>query len=288
MITSKFNNFDSAQKSKKIFDIKEIKVKSCLNKSKLTDYVINPYTGCSHGCKYCYATFIKRFQNIKEAWGDFVYVKINCPELLEKELRKAKKGNIFMSSVCDCYMPIEEKYKITRKILEILSHDEFRNKFTVEILTKSSLVRRDFDIIKSINCELGLSVGIIDDKIAKIIEPEASLPSERIKTLKLAKEQEINVYGFISPVIPGITNLEEIFSKLDFCNYVWVELLNTKPSVISRLMPIIKRNFPIAIKDFDFAINNSEEYYKNISKKIRELEKKYNLKVREIVRHDKR
>src|SRR3989338_10413620 len=118
--------------------IKEIQVKSCLNKSKLTDYVINPYTGCSHACTYCYADFIRRFQNIKEKWGEFVYVKINCVEILKKELEKAKPGHIWMSSVCDCYMPIEEKYKLTRMILEtILKYGG--NKFTIEISTKSAL-----------------------------------------------------------------------------------------------------------------------------------------------------
>ncbi len=68
-------------------DIKEIKVKSCITKSRITDYVINPYIGCEHGCKYCYADFIKKFRNIKKQWGDFVHVKVNCPKLLKKELK---------------------------------------------------------------------------------------------------------------------------------------------------------------------------------------------------------
>lgn len=270
--------------------VKEIQVKSCLNKSKLTDYVINPYTGCSHGCKYCYATFIRRFQNIKEKWGEFVYAKINCPELLEKELEKAKSGNIFMSSVCDCYMPLESKFKLTRKILEILAKQKFKDKFKIEILTKSSLVKRDFDLLKELDCELGLSLGIIDDKIATIIELGASKPSERIETLKEAKKQGIKIYGFISPVIPGLSDLDKTFSKLKEvgCDYVWVELLNTKPSVISSLVPIIKNKFPEAMKEIEFAVNNEEEYYKKIEKQVLMLEKKYNLKVREIVRHKKR
>jgi DNA repair photolyase len=89
-----------------------------MNKSKITDYVINPYTGCQHGCKYCYATFIRRFQNIKEEWGEFIFPKINCPDLLEKELATNKPGVIWMSSVTDPYTPIEAKYQLTRKILE--------------------------------------------------------------------------------------------------------------------------------------------------------------------------
>ncbi len=265
--------------------IKEIKVKTCLTKSKLADYVINPYTGCQHGCKYCYADFIRRFQNIKEKWGDFCYIKINCPELLKKELEKNKPGHIWMSSVTDSYSPIEGKYKLTRRILEIIANSKYKDKFSIEILTKSSLVRRDFDLLKKLNVELGCSINTLDEKSSRIIEPLASSPKERIKVLREAKEQGIKVYGFISPVLPGITNLEELFKELSFCGYVWVELLNIKKSVLNRLMPAIKENFPDKIKYFEFAINNPKEYYNNVKKEVRLLEKKYKLKVKEIVIH---
>jgi DNA repair photolyase len=265
--------------------IKEIHAKTCMTKSKLSDYVINPYVGCQHGCKYCYAVFIKRFQSIKENWGDFVHVKINCPELLEEELSKTKPGHIWISSVCDCYMPIEGKYKLTRKILEMIAKSPFKNKFTIEILTKSSLVKRDFDLLKELNIELGMSINTLDSKIARIIEPFASPPLERIRTLREAKEKGIKVYGFISPVLPGITNLEELFKELNFCSYVWVELLNIKKSVLERLLPVIKKNFPDKMENFNYMINNYKEYCINIKKEVKELEKKYKLKVREVVVH---
>ncbi len=200
--------------------IKEIKCKNCMTKSKLTDYVINPYTGCSHGCKYCYADFIRRFQNIPEKWGDFVFAKINCVELLEKELVVNKPGHIWMSSVCDCYMPIEGKYKLTRRILETIARFPYKKKFSIEILTKSALVKRDFDLLKQLNVELGMSINTLNERDSRLIEPFASPPLERIKTLREAKEKGIKVYGFISPVLPGITNLRELFKELSFCEYV--------------------------------------------------------------------
>ncbi len=268
--------------------IKKVKCKNCMTKSKLTDYVINPYTGCQHGCKYCYADFIRRFQNIKEGWGDFVYAKVNCPELLEKELKKNRAGHIWLASVCDCYMPIEGKLKLTRRILEVISKSPYKDKFTIEILTKSALIKRDFDLLKNLNVEIGCSINTLDEKAARIIEPFASPPRERINALKEAKKIGIKVYGFISPVLPGITNLEELFKELAFCDYVWVELLNTKKSILERFMPTIKQNFPEKIKDFEFAINNPEEYFKNMEAEVKLLEKKYNLRVKEIVRHDKK
>lgn len=265
--------------------IKEINAKTCLTKSKLTDYVINPYTGCQHGCKYCYADFIRRFQNIKEKWGNFCYVKINCPELLEEELVKNKSGHIWMSSVTDPYNPLEGKYKLTRKILETISNSQNKNKFTIEILTKSALVKRDFDLIKKLNAELGCSINTLDPKFSKIIEPLASPPRERINILKEAKFKGIKVFGFIAPIFPGMTNLEELFKELSFCEYVWVEFLNLRKPILNRLMPFIKENFPEKLREFNTMFENPTKYYEEKKKEIKELEKKYKLKVREIIIH---
>ncbi|MFA4960666.1 MAG: DUF5131 family protein [Candidatus Pacearchaeota archaeon] len=265
-------------------NVKEINAKTCMTKSKLTDYVINPYTGCGHSCIYCYADFIKRFQNIPDKWGEFVYVKINCPQLLKKEIIKNKTGHIFMSSVCDCYQPTEEKFMLTRKILEILSTT---NKFSIEILTKSKLVKRDFDLIKKLNAELGMSASQLDNKVAKIIEPFASQPSERIQILKEAKEFGIKTFGFISPVLPGLSDLNEIFKEMKDAqvSYVWVELFNMRKSAVDKILPIYKQNFPTKLDDFEWAMKNQKLWHDKIRKEVEYLEKKYNLKVREVVVH---
>lgn len=265
--------------------IKEIYAKKCMTKSKLSDYVINPYTGCLHGCKYCYAIFIKKFQNIREDWGDFVYAKVNCPELLEKELKENKPGHIWMSSVTDCYSPIEGRYRLTRRILETISKSPYRNKFKIEVLTKSALVRRDFDLLKELDAEIGCSINTMDANISRVIEPFASLPKERIKVLREAKEHGIKVYGFISPVMPGITDLNELFSELSFCNYVWVEILNIKKSVLDGLLPVIEKNLPDKLPEIRYMIGNYYEYCEKIRKEAKELEKKHKLKVRDVVIH---
>ncbi len=265
--------------------IKEINVKNCLTKSKITNYVINPYLGCQHSCVYCYATFMKMFNNIKENWGDFVHVKINCPDLLKKELEKSKPGYVWISSVCDCYQPIEERYQLTRKILETIKNSPCKDKFELGILTKSDLVKRDFDILKQLNVEVGLTINTLEDKYSRVIEPNASLPKERLNALKQAKKEGLRTYGFIAPVLPGITDLEALFKELKFCDYVWVELLNIKKSVLDRLIPVIKKHFPEKLKDFEHMIDNYKDYYKGIKEQVEELEKKYNLKVRGLVVH---
>ena len=123
--------------------VKEIKANDYLTKSNLpaSDYVINPYIGCTHGCKYCYASFMKRFTGHKEDWGDFVDIKL-CNKKIN--LNKISKKSVFLSSVTDCYNQLEEKYKLTRHILEQLVNSDCY----LSISTKSKLILRDIDILK--------------------------------------------------------------------------------------------------------------------------------------------
>jgi DNA repair photolyase len=101
---------------------------------------MNPYRGCAHGCRYCYAPNIMRIP--RREWGRFVEVKRNIPKILSDELKKKKKGVVGISTTTDPYQPVEKKYKLTRFCLEqLLKHD-----FPVSVLTKSRLVSRDLDI----------------------------------------------------------------------------------------------------------------------------------------------
>jgi DNA repair photolyase len=181
--------------------IKEIKVKSVLSKSGIpgADYCINPYVGCFHGCRYCYATFMKRFTGHTETWGCFVDVKINAPEVLEKQLKRAEKGSVIISSVTDAYQPIEARYKLTRKCLEVL----LQRQFSVDILTKSPLVLRDMDLIKRFkDISVGITITTDDEGMRKVFEPNAPSISARINALKRLHENGINTYAFIGPILP--------------------------------------------------------------------------------------
>ena len=97
--------------------IREVQAKSILSKSGIPGvmYCVNPYVGCAHACIYCYATFIMRFTGHTEKWGSFVDVKTNASELLNKQLKRAQRGTVMLSSVTDPYQPAETKYKLTRK-----------------------------------------------------------------------------------------------------------------------------------------------------------------------------
>ena len=192
--------------------IREIKAKSILTKSGIpgVDYCVNPYVGCSHGCRYCYATFMKKYTGHTEPWGGFVDVKTNAPEILQKQLKRASMGRVMISSVTDAYQPIESKYKLTRQCLEIL----LQSQFPVDILTKSPLVLRDIDLIKKFkDIEVGITITTNDEKMQKIFEPNAPSIMARIRTLKALHDKGINTYAFIGPVLP--MNPEALSEKIN-------------------------------------------------------------------------
>jgi len=194
--------------------IREINSKAILSTSQVYDYVINPYVGCQHGCSYCYARFMKRFTGHKEPWGDFVDVKVNAPDLLVKEIKKKKKGTVWMSGVCDPYQPLEKRYKLTRRCLEIL----VQYSWPVSLQTRSPLVLRDLDILKEAeDLEAGLSITTANDEIRKIFEPHAPSIMERVRTIETMHQNGIRTYVMIAPILPEAENLVAILAgKVDY------------------------------------------------------------------------
>ncbi len=181
--------------------IQEVHVRSALSKSNIPGmkFCVNPYVGCSHACTYCYATFMKRFTGHLEPWGSFIDVKIEVPEILRRQLRRAARGTVMLSSVTDPYQPVEAKYKLTRKCLEALAQFQF----PVNILTKSPLVTRDIDIISTMkDASVGLTITTDNDDMRKLFEPGAPSIASRIEALKKLHEAGITAYVFIGPVLP--------------------------------------------------------------------------------------
>ena len=185
-------------------NIREIKAKNILSKSQIYDYALNPYVGCTHACVYCYAKFMKRFTGHKEPWGKFVDVKINAPELLEREVKKKKVGRVWIRGVCDPYQPLERKYLITRRCLEILVDADWP--FTIQ--TKSPLVLRDLEIIKrASDAEVGFTITTADERIRKIFEPGAPPSAKRIEALEKIHSEGIRTFAMIAPILPGAEGL---------------------------------------------------------------------------------
>ncbi|MBD3235869.1 MAG: radical SAM protein [Candidatus Eisenbacteria bacterium] len=208
--------------------VREVHAKSILNRSKIHDYCINPYTGCEVGCVYCYAAlFMRRYSGHSEPWGQFVDVKINAPALLARQILRAKRGSIWIASVCDPYQPLEERYRLTRRILELLAERDF----PIVIQTKSARVRHDLDVIRQIpDATLGLTIATENEATARLFEPHASPIAERVAVLREFKAAGVATYAFAGPLLPG--DPEHLAALLDgAADRVLIDRMNYVPTV---------------------------------------------------------
>ena len=208
--------------------VKEIQAKSILNKSKIFDYCVNPYTGCQIGCPYCYARlFMRRYSGHEEAWGEFVDIKVNGVEVLRRQLVKAKRGKVWVSSVCDPYQPLEKKYRLTRRCLAEL----LERQFPLNLQTKSALVVRDLDLLKQFEeAEVGFTITTNDEAVARLFEPKASTVEDRIGALEKIHSQGVKTFVFIGPILPGNPQslVKELAGKVD---RVYIDRMNYMSSI---------------------------------------------------------
>ena len=255
--------------------IKEINVNDYLTKSNLpaSDYVINPYVGCSHGCRYCYASFMKRFTGHQENWGDFVDIK-KCNKKIN--LRKISGKNVFLSSVTDCYNEFEERYLITRKILEQLVDSDCY----LSISTKSSLILRDTDLLKQIkNLTVSMSINTLDESFKNDMDKASSIKS-RLNTLEELHENGIYTVLFMSPIFPYITQWKEIIEiSKEYVDEYWFENLNLRGSYKKDILDYIKENYngvyPKYIEIYD---KKNNEYWEVLANKINSYNEANNIK----------
>lgn len=201
--------------------VEEIYAKTILSKSKVFDYTINSYIGCEHGCTYCYARFMKRFTDHKEEWGKFVDAKVNSASLLQGEIKKKKPGVVWISGVCDPYQPLEKKYELTKRCLEIL----LAYGWPVTVQTKSPLVLRDVKTLRKFDeIEVGLTITTADENVRKIFEANAPPVEQRIKTLGKLHSAGVKTFAMIAPLLPHAEDLPALLSgKAD---YVLIDKMN--------------------------------------------------------------
>lgn len=287
---------------------REIEVKSVLNKSKrrdswfLDDYTFNPYSSCGFNCLYCYIRGSKYGSNLEETLS----VKVNAIELLDKQLsRRAKNGQygfIVVSSATDPYQKIEKDYKLTRRALEII----LKYRFPVHIITKSDLVSRDYDLLKSIDQQavlpseltslgrgtiISFSFSTLDDRVNKIFEPGATLPSARLSALQNTLQN-----GFLSgvslmPLLPYISdtkeNLHSMFNRFHEtgAHYVMPATITLfgqgKADSKVLMLHAIAKHFPELLEKYQRFFRSNHEmppYYRNaFYKKMKELSTKFEI-----------
>ncbi|MEM4246307.1 MAG: radical SAM protein [Candidatus Bathyarchaeia archaeon] len=201
--------------------IREISARTVLSKSQVHDSTINPYVGCEHGCAYCYARFIKRFTGHREAWGEFLDVKVNAPTLLEREASARRRGRVWISGVCDPYQPAEKVYGLTRRCLKILTE----HRWPITVQTKSPTILRDLDLLeKAPGLEVGFTVTTADERVRMIFEPKAPPIDSRIRALEELHLSGIRSFAMIAPLLPNAFDLIPMLAGI--VDYVLIDKMN--------------------------------------------------------------
>lgn len=220
--------------------IRDIDTKDVMTKSSLPvgGYSVNPYVGCTHGCKYCYASFMKRFTGHTEPWGTFLDVK-HWPEI--KNPKKYQGQRVVIGSVTDGYLPQEEQFRNTRKLLEQLKDSGAE----ILICTKSDLVIRDIDLLREMGkVTVSWSINTLDEDFRGDMDKAVSI-ERRIAAMKQVYDTGIRTVCFISPVFPGITDFKAIFQRVkDQCDLVWLENLNLRGGFKQEILDYVAEKYP--------------------------------------------
>lgn len=244
-----------------------IKVRSVMTKSNLpiAGYSVNPYVGCTHGCKYCYACFMKCFTGHGEAWGSFLDVKYwDAP----KDPRRYAGCTVIVGSVTDPYLPQEEEYRRTRAFLEEMKG----SRINLIIVTKSDLVLRDLDLIASYPSPLICwSVNTLEEDFRKDMDGAVAI-ERRIAAMKKCHEQGLCTTCFVSPIFPGITDIFAIIDRIKgFCDYIWLENLNLRGNFKAGIMEYIKEKHPGLLPLYrDIYDRRDRTYWHMLDENVRE------------------
>ncbi len=263
---------------KKKITVKERQVKSVMTKSNLPvgGFSVNPYVGCPHACRYCYASFMKRFTGHSEEWGTFLDVKrwdkISNP-------KKYAGQRVVIGSVTDGYNPLEEDYGRTRALLEELE----KSGADILICTKSDLVLRDLDLLKKMNennkITVSWSINTLDEDLKNDMDNAVSI-ERRLEAMKKFYDEGIRTVCFVSPVFPGITDFEAIFERVkNQCDLFWLENLNLRGGFKKTIMDYIAEKYPDLSSLYDQIYNKKDRsYFVNLEKKAKEMAEKYGCK----------
>jgi DNA repair photolyase len=229
------------------------------------DRSINPYRGCEHGCVYCFARPTHAFLGMSPGL-DFeskLLVKPEAAELLERELAAPgyQPKVIAIGTNTDPYQPIERRYQVMRRILEVLE----RAGHPVGIVTKSALVARDIDILARMAdrklAKVALSVTTLDPQLARTMEPRAATPARRLETLRLLSQAGIPTTVMVAPVIPALNDME------------MERILDAAQAAGVKEAGYVLLRLPLEVRDLfrEWLMANYPDRYRHVMKLIRDM-----------------
>jgi DNA repair photolyase len=223
-------------------------------------WTINPYRGCEFACKYCYARYTHEFMEMRDG-VDFerkIYIKQQAAWLLRQDLKKVKRGEeIAIGTATDPYQPAERRYGIMRTILiELALHAGFQ----LGIVTKSNLVLRDADLLRTIaernQLYVNLTITTLDVRLARILEPRAPRPDLRLQAVRRLNEAGVAAGVICAPVVPGITDDPKALDALVCATkeaggrHIFANPLFLKPCSANVFLPFLEKEFPQLVESY--------------------------------------
>ncbi len=245
--------------------ITEVKCKNALVRSRIEgmDYALNPYTGCQHACVYCYAEFMKKYTNHQEDWGKFVDAKINVAQRLRDQIKRTRPGTVMIGTVTDAYQPLEERFRLTRQCLEILSDSDF----PVSIQTKSDLILRDMDVLKKMKeKEVGFTITCPDPDVERAFEPGTSDLESRFEGLAKLQEAGIPTFVFFGPILPFFSDYADsllmLFERLQKMKIkrIYLDKMNYIKGKWKKIGHLLKMDFPHALRFYEGVMQHEQRY----------------------------
>lgn len=240
--------------------IKEVNITNAFEKEIQPDGttvdIVDAYVGCQLQCPYC-------FQMNDPDWSKDIFVRKNIADVLEKQLEEKNSGDLYIGSLSDPYMPLEEEFHLTRKCLQVLNSFDVH----VYVTTKSDneLILDDLDLLKSFKIPVTILLGL-----SNINQSDKGTSNVNIKVANVLKKEGIDVCAFITPILPYVMNIDEMISALDRNIPIYLDKLRvmTKGCQDKKIYNWIKKKYPLYTKEYEKILYEADEsYYKKIIEK---------------------
>jgi len=268
---------------RKMLEFNEVKITRILNPTSigLGDFVINPFMGCEFGCLYCYVRANRVVSRKNKPWGEYVDIRINSPELLEKEIIKNKPKQVLLGSTTECFQPIERKYKVTEKILGILN----KHGVNFVILTRSPAILDYLSLLKAGFCrKIYFTLNNFGPEFKAGLEPKSPDFKLREQAIKTLISEGISVIPYFSPVLPFVSDFSGIFMKLEGAQTIEFECLNFNlPNIrdiinkIVSVMPSLQQDYECMLRDREFYTKVFKRIEEDIKNAALAAKKRYNI-----------
>jgi DNA repair photolyase len=254
-------------------------------------HAINPYRGCEFACRYCYARYTHEFLELRspEEFERKIYFKQNGAWLLSQELRRLKPGTVIsLGTATDPYQPLERKQRITRSLLEVFAQT---SGFSLSIVTKSTLITRDLDLLKEIagrhKLTVHLTVTTVNAKLARLLEPRAPRPDLRIRTVGELRQAGLRAGVLCSPLMPGITDSRRSIAAVAKAaagadaSFFAAGALFLKPCSLPTFFAFVRENFPEQLASYEKRYGKSAfvsaEYKRRVADLVDSICREYKL-----------